>query len=334
MHQYDAGIATPGERAAHFVRLWTLKEAYVKAVGRGITAAPGLRGFTVSLQPGRRGGPVDTAIRSAASTGRADGGAAEGGAWAGPPGASQRPCLDGKGPGSSAEAPLADGDRVAGDGRAAVGAASCAHFGAAGAAGAPPGALPDPGAGGAGVGPGCKAAPDDQDCGAGLRVGFESALGDARRCAFAMIAPSERHVAALCLRRARPGPAGAGSAGKASGDCQPRPAAGWDGGSADCRAPERLAEGRGSDGSGGASADPEPRVLGSWESCSAACYGDGSGRDRPTALHGDRQGSGPSAGAGNSCEAVAGQVILRAWQTVPLRSEAEVACAMLASTDL
>ncbi|KAK9833335.1 hypothetical protein WJX81_007623 [Elliptochloris bilobata] len=44
-------VASPSERAAHFVRLWTLKEAYVKAVGRGIDAPPGLRGFTVSLEP-------------------------------------------------------------------------------------------------------------------------------------------------------------------------------------------------------------------------------------------------------------------------------------------
>ncbi|KAK9917310.1 hypothetical protein WJX75_003017 [Coccomyxa subellipsoidea] len=39
------------ERAQHFVRLWTLKEAYVKAVGRGIGARPGLSAFSVSLHP-------------------------------------------------------------------------------------------------------------------------------------------------------------------------------------------------------------------------------------------------------------------------------------------
>lgn len=33
------------------MELWTLKEAYVKAVGRGISAAPGLKGFSVLLQP-------------------------------------------------------------------------------------------------------------------------------------------------------------------------------------------------------------------------------------------------------------------------------------------
>lgn len=328
MHQAGAGVATPGERGAHFVRLWTLKEAYVKAVGRGITAAPGLRGFTVSLQPGGRGGLADTAARSvAAGTVRADG--STDGARAGPAGASQRACVDGRGPGSGAGARLADGQlaaSAAGDGRAAVGAASSAHFGVAGAAGAAPGAPPHPGAG---VATGCAAAPD----GTGLRVGFESALGDARRCAFALLAPSERHVAALCLRRGRAEPAGAGSAGDAS-DRPPRPTVSWDNGSADCSDPERLPEGRGSGGSGGASADTEPRVLGSWDACSAACNGDGSSLNRPTALHGDGQGSGRGVGAGNSCEAMAGKLVLRAWRTVPLRSEAEVACAVLASTDL
>lgn len=38
-------------RAKRFVQLWTLKEAYVKAVGQGISAAPGLRGFSILLQP-------------------------------------------------------------------------------------------------------------------------------------------------------------------------------------------------------------------------------------------------------------------------------------------
>ena len=33
-------------RAAYFLQLWTLKEAYVKALGRGISAPPGLRSFS------------------------------------------------------------------------------------------------------------------------------------------------------------------------------------------------------------------------------------------------------------------------------------------------
>lgn len=44
-----AGCVDESERARHFVRLWTLKEAYVKAVGRGIGARPGLKAFSVSL---------------------------------------------------------------------------------------------------------------------------------------------------------------------------------------------------------------------------------------------------------------------------------------------
>ncbi|DBA72068.1 TPA: hypothetical protein ACH3X2_010798 [Trebouxia sp. C0005] len=36
-------------RAGRFVQLWTLKEAYVKAVGQGISAPPGLKGFSVLL---------------------------------------------------------------------------------------------------------------------------------------------------------------------------------------------------------------------------------------------------------------------------------------------
>ena len=44
-----AGIASDHERAQHFIRIWTLKEAHVKAVGRGIMAAPGMRAFAVSI---------------------------------------------------------------------------------------------------------------------------------------------------------------------------------------------------------------------------------------------------------------------------------------------
>jgi 4'-phosphopantetheinyl transferase len=39
----------PEAQAALFIKLWTLKEAYVKAIGRGIGAPPGLRGFSFIL---------------------------------------------------------------------------------------------------------------------------------------------------------------------------------------------------------------------------------------------------------------------------------------------
>jgi len=45
-----AGIHSTEGRARRFVQLWTLKEAYVKAVGQGISAPPGLKGFSVLLQ--------------------------------------------------------------------------------------------------------------------------------------------------------------------------------------------------------------------------------------------------------------------------------------------
>ena len=44
-------IESKEARAKRFMELWTLKEAYVKAVGQGISAAPGLKGFSVLLQP-------------------------------------------------------------------------------------------------------------------------------------------------------------------------------------------------------------------------------------------------------------------------------------------
>ncbi len=46
-HETDAKA-----RRSLFIRLWTLKEAYVKAVGRGIGTPPGLSSFTLSLDAG------------------------------------------------------------------------------------------------------------------------------------------------------------------------------------------------------------------------------------------------------------------------------------------
>lgn len=45
------GLEDPEQRAVHFMKIWTLKEAYVKAVGRGISAPPGLKGFSFHLPP-------------------------------------------------------------------------------------------------------------------------------------------------------------------------------------------------------------------------------------------------------------------------------------------
>ena len=44
-----SGFENAKEQASLFIRLWTLKEAYVKAKGLGIAASPGLRSFTFEL---------------------------------------------------------------------------------------------------------------------------------------------------------------------------------------------------------------------------------------------------------------------------------------------
>ncbi|GIM00290.1 hypothetical protein Vretimale_5436 [Volvox reticuliferus] len=45
-----AELSDAEERARRFVWLWTLKEAYVKARGTGISAPPGLRGFAIGFE--------------------------------------------------------------------------------------------------------------------------------------------------------------------------------------------------------------------------------------------------------------------------------------------
>jgi len=44
-----AGFENLAEQTRLFIRLWCLKEAYIKATGRGILAPPGLRAFTFEL---------------------------------------------------------------------------------------------------------------------------------------------------------------------------------------------------------------------------------------------------------------------------------------------
>jgi phosphopantetheinyl transferase len=42
-----AALQEPSSRAALFMALWTLKESVVKAKGSGISAPPGLKGFSI-----------------------------------------------------------------------------------------------------------------------------------------------------------------------------------------------------------------------------------------------------------------------------------------------
>jgi hypothetical protein len=49
VHRGRAGCPDREVRAQHFLQLWTLKESYVKAVGRGISAPPGLSSFSFRI---------------------------------------------------------------------------------------------------------------------------------------------------------------------------------------------------------------------------------------------------------------------------------------------
>ena len=46
---YIMSLPDESSRTSNFLRLWTLKEAYVKALGRGISAAPGLHSFSFNV---------------------------------------------------------------------------------------------------------------------------------------------------------------------------------------------------------------------------------------------------------------------------------------------
>jgi hypothetical protein len=207
-----AGMATGAERAAHFVRLWTLKEAYVKALGRGIGAPPGLRGFTVTLAPAADAARPRGDPGAAPAGGAAPAAAAAWGRPAQPECARQAPEAAPR-----RAAPGAGGAAALGASGAAVAGASAAHFNACGA----PSEGPD----------------------RGLRIRCEPALDEAGRCEFALLAPSAAHVAALCLRRRAPGAAaGAGGGGGARGACGA--------GGAPALEPGACAEGGGGGGGG------------------------------------------------------------------------------------
>ena len=49
IEQLERLQSDPHAQAGLFIKLWTLKEAYVKAIGKGIGAPPGLRGFSFLL---------------------------------------------------------------------------------------------------------------------------------------------------------------------------------------------------------------------------------------------------------------------------------------------
>eukprot|EP00887_Chlorella_sp_A99_P007790 scaffold20.g7790.t1 len=46
-----AACTDPDTRAAYFLQLWTLKEAYVKALGTGLHGSPGTRSFSFRVEP-------------------------------------------------------------------------------------------------------------------------------------------------------------------------------------------------------------------------------------------------------------------------------------------
>ena len=67
---YPSDTAAPNdeERALLFMRLWTLKEAFVKCRGEGIHTPPGLRGFSIGMDD-MRGAVVSDAAGSQGAAG-------------------------------------------------------------------------------------------------------------------------------------------------------------------------------------------------------------------------------------------------------------------------
>ena len=65
-----AALTNPAERQRRFLKLWTLKEAYLKAVGRGISGYPGLAGFTVDPRPAAATSSDETPAAASATCSR------------------------------------------------------------------------------------------------------------------------------------------------------------------------------------------------------------------------------------------------------------------------
>ena len=76
IQQLERYSGDASSQAALFIKLWTLKEAFVKAVGRGISAAPGLKGFSFSFSEPPREGTLTLSFHqnSSRSTNNGDGG--------------------------------------------------------------------------------------------------------------------------------------------------------------------------------------------------------------------------------------------------------------------
>eukprot|EP00198_Chlamydomonas_reinhardtii_P000154 XP_001689489.1 hypothetical protein CHLREDRAFT_205611 [Chlamydomonas reinhardtii] len=189
------------QRARHFMWLWTLKEAYVKARGTGINAPPGLKGFAIGFREmlddqrlavqavcgaSQCASPRLTAITithcaAAAATSTA----------ATPPPAT-----------ASASTPSAIASRVAGTGHAAAsGNGTCATVAAAAAAAA------------CGSRPGAAAAlPSSHAAPAPPQPLPDADVGTDAQFHFLLFQPTPAHVGALCIATQQLSPAAAAAA--------------------------------------------------------------------------------------------------------------------------